>query len=108
MSTGVASQGSLRQRNVPRGKSASPAPPSSFTDNTLDSTIPQLESKAAGTETAHRITFSIITALAFLTRFWGIDHPNQVVFDEVHFGKVCRAPHISRALLQPGLLHYRY
>jgi dolichyl-phosphate-mannose-protein mannosyltransferase len=36
----------------------------------------------------YKIGFTIITALAFLTRFWGISHPNQVVFDEVHFGKV--------------------
>ncbi len=29
----------------------------------------------------------IITALAFFTRFYKLDHPNEVVFDEVHFGK---------------------
>lgn len=29
----------------------------------------------------------IVTVLAFLLRFWRIDHPDQVVFDEVHFGK---------------------
>ncbi|KXT14653.1 hypothetical protein AC579_3658 [Pseudocercospora musae] len=38
-------------------------------------------------DTDHTIAFSIITFLAFLTRFWGISHPDQVVFDEVHFGK---------------------
>lgn len=27
-----------------------------------------------------------MTALAFATRFWGISHPDSVVFDEVHFG----------------------
>lgn len=36
----------------------------------------------------YRVSFAIITALAFVTRFWGIGHPNEVVFDEVHFGKV--------------------
>lgn len=36
----------------------------------------------------HKIAFTIITILGFLTRFWGISHPDQVVFDEVHFGKV--------------------
>ncbi|GIZ40559.1 hypothetical protein CKM354_000389300 [Cercospora kikuchii] len=35
----------------------------------------------------HGIAFTIITILGFLTRFWGISHPDQVVFDEVHFGK---------------------
>lgn len=36
----------------------------------------------------HKIAFTLLTILGFLTRFWGISHPNQVVFDEVHFGKV--------------------
>ncbi|WOO79452.1 Dolichyl-phosphate-mannose--protein mannosyltransferase 4 [Vanrija pseudolonga] len=27
-----------------------------------------------------------LTALAAIVRFWGIKHPDQVVFDEVHFG----------------------
>ncbi|KAF3001541.1 hypothetical protein E8E13_009534 [Curvularia kusanoi] len=35
----------------------------------------------------YKIAITIITALAFVTRFWGITHPDQVVFDEVHFGK---------------------
>lgn len=35
----------------------------------------------------YKLAFTVITVLAFLTRFWGINHPNQVVFDEVHFGK---------------------
>ena len=39
-------------------------------------------------EWGYRIALAIITALAFVTRFWGIGHPNEVVFDEVHFGKV--------------------
>lgn len=42
----------------------------------------------------HRIAFTIITALGFFTRFWGISHPNQVVFDEVHFGKVRELMHM--------------
>jgi hypothetical protein len=33
------------------------------------------------------IALGIITALAFFTRFYKLDHPNEVVFDEVHFGK---------------------
>lgn len=31
----------------------------------------------------------VMTALAFATRFWMINYPDEVVFDEVHFGKVC-------------------
>jgi len=34
-----------------------------------------------------RIALGVITALAFFTRFYKLDHPNEVVFDEVHFGK---------------------
>ena len=41
----------------------------------------------------YKLAFGVITLLAFITRFWGIGHPNEVVFDEVHFGKVrCLAP----------------
>ena len=36
----------------------------------------------------YKAALAVITALAFITRFWGIGHPNEVVFDEVHFGKV--------------------
>ena len=36
----------------------------------------------------YRIALVIMTALAFATRFYKIDYPNEVVFDEVHFGKV--------------------
>ena len=36
----------------------------------------------------YKVALAVITILAFITRFWGIGHPNEVVFDEVHFGKV--------------------
>ena len=35
-----------------------------------------------------KLAIVVLTILAFFTRFYGITHPNQVVFDEVHFGKV--------------------
>nr|POF26217.1 dolichyl-phosphate-mannose--protein mannosyltransferase 4 [Quercus suber] len=35
----------------------------------------------------YKLALTVITLLALLTRFWGISHPDQVVFDEVHFGK---------------------
>ena len=37
----------------------------------------------------YKVAIGIISLLAFATRFTGISHPNEVVFDEVHFGKVC-------------------
>lgn len=34
------------------------------------------------------VAMAILTVLAFATRFYRIDYPAEVVFDEVHFGKV--------------------
>lgn len=34
------------------------------------------------------LAMTILTVLAFATRFYRIDYPDEVVFDEVHFGKV--------------------
>ena len=41
-----------------------------------------------GNEWDYKLAIAVITVLAFVTRFWGINHPDQVVFDEVHFGNV--------------------
>lgn len=78
-------QGGLRQRK-PREKSSSPDAVDRVSSKATEKHI-TVSTKAKG-ETAHKITFSLITLLAFATRFWGISHPNEVVFDEVHFGKV--------------------
>ena len=45
----------------------------------------------AGSQWDYRLALLIITIMAFATRFYGISHPNEVVFDEVHFGKVRRS-----------------
>lgn len=39
-------------------------------------------------ELSYRIAWAVVTVVAFVTRFWKISHPDEVVFDEVHFGKV--------------------
>ena len=44
----------------------------------------------------YKVAVVVITVLAFLTRFYGISHPDQVVFDEVHFGKVSTRNHILK------------
>lgn len=44
--------------------------------------------QGAAKEWDYKIAIAVITLLAFATRFTGISHPNEVVFDEVHFGKV--------------------
>lgn len=85
MATAATPQGSLRQRNVP-GSTRKPK------DGAVDldelAKAPNTATASTGPERDYQITFVLITALAFLTRFWGISHPNEVVFDEVHFGKV--------------------
>ncbi|KAK5127134.1 hypothetical protein LTR85_008494 [Meristemomyces frigidus] len=43
--------------------------------------------EAVTNEWDYKLALAVITVLAFVTRFWGISHPDQVVFDEVHFGK---------------------
>ena len=48
------------------------------------------ESKASlTTEWDYKLALVALTVLAFATRFWNISYPKEVVFDEVHFGKVC-------------------
>lgn len=88
-------QGSLRQRGV--------ASKQTLNDSTF---APEVEldklSKAAASprqtvqrgEIEHKIALTLVTILGFVTRFWGISHPDEVVFDEVHFGKV-RASHLA-------------
>ena len=55
-------------------------------DSRKDSTITEVVTS----EWDYKLALAVITLSAFITRFWGIGHPNEVVFDEVHFGKVCR------------------
>lgn len=79
-------QGSLRQRNVGSKKADSN---DLHPEVELDKVVKAAQQKAsAGGERDHSIALFFTTVLAFVTRFWGISHPNEVVFDEVHFGKV--------------------
>ena len=55
---------------------------------TLDN-LKHASKQAVTSEWDYKLALAVITVLAFVTRFWGISHPDQVVFDEVHFGKVC-------------------
>ena len=86
-------QGSVRKRKdlpiTPKTKDASSTGIAAPRDPDLDALVKaKLESGGTGAEWDYRIAITIITILAFITRFWGISHPNEVVFDEVHFGKV--------------------
>ncbi|OAQ72546.1 dolichyl-phosphate-mannose--protein mannosyltransferase 4 [Pochonia chlamydosporia 170] len=79
-------QGSLRQRNV--GPKRTDSNDSAAPEVELDKLAKAAMKKNTSTcERDHWAAFSLTTILAFVTRFWGISHPNEVVFDEVHFGK---------------------
>lgn len=85
-----APQGSLRQRNV--GKKNADSPSSSLNEKEIDKLVKAAsQKKKADNELDHKLALTLVTILAFVTRFWGISHPNEVVFDEVHFGKVSKA-----------------
>lgn len=102
-------QGSLRQRNV---ASSSPSRKAADAGANNEVELDKLVKAAAaqkktGSEWDHRIALTVMTILGFVTRFWGISHPNEVVFDEVHFGKVrfafrrpdLRCPHFILMLI---------
>jgi dolichyl-phosphate-mannose-protein mannosyltransferase len=79
---------SVRQRtgqNVKKTPSTSVYPRDTELNGFLDSRTP---TRGFGSEWDYKLGLAVITLLAFVTRFWGIGHPNEVVFDEVHFGKV--------------------
>lgn len=94
-------QGTLRQRNVgPVTKK--PSKDGASSDVELDKLVKAAAAKSsAGSERDYKAVFVIITALAFVTRFWGISHPDQVVFDEVHFGKVRMSRRVPASHLTP-------
>lgn len=83
--------GSVRKRkdaNVPtKAKDVFATGTAAPRDPDLDALV-KANVQKTGPEWDYRFALSIITLLAFITRFWGISHPNEVVFDEVHFGKV--------------------
>ncbi|KAL2144973.1 hypothetical protein VTI28DRAFT_8202 [Corynascus sepedonium] len=86
MATTSTPQGTLRQRNV--GVSTKKSKEGASPDVELDKLVKAAAEKSSkNSERDFKAVFVVITALAFLTRFWGISHPNEVVFDEVHFGK---------------------
>ena len=83
----------FRQRGGQKGKRSGTSPaPAPIQDKVLDQLVATQEKvKSSTSEWDYKLGLAIITGLAFLTRFWGINHPDQVVFDEVHFGKVSRS-----------------
>lgn len=87
MASTATPQGSLRQRNVPGSKKK--VGTGSGDDSELDVLVKSAkQASVADSAWDYKIALAVITVLAFISRFWGISHPNEVVFDEVHFGKV--------------------
>ena len=83
-------QQALRHRGEkPNKRKLTPEP--SAADDVFKSPAkpPPQAAKPKSSEWDYKLALVIITIAAFATRFYGISHPNQVVFDEVHFGKVC-------------------
>ncbi|KAH8786499.1 glycosyltransferase family 39 protein [Hyaloscypha finlandica] len=88
----MSQQGSVRKRKdgsvVGKAKEPVVTGITAHREPDLDALVKaNMEIKAPGVEWNYRIAITLITILAFVTRFWGISHPNEVVFDEVHFGK---------------------
>lgn len=100
-STATPQSSSLRQRNVPGSKKKGGS--GSGDDTELDTLVKSAkQASVADLEWDYKIVLAVITVLAFLSRFWGISHPNEVVFDEVHFGKVRRQ---SSPLREPARVY---
>ncbi|KAM5355933.1 hypothetical protein ACJ41O_002579 [Fusarium nematophilum] len=77
-------QGSLRQRSAPKKTSEDSFNPDIELDKLAKAGAQRASAQYDGD---YKLGLAAITSLAFITRFWGISHPNEVVFDEVHFGK---------------------
>lgn len=78
---------SVKQRGAAKKRATTPAADAVDKGTDVLSQIHQEAKAAASKDWDYRIALAVITLLAFATRFYGITHPNQVVFDEVHFGK---------------------
>ncbi|KOS16724.1 Dolichyl-phosphate-mannose--protein mannosyltransferase 4 [Escovopsis weberi] len=83
-------QGNLRQRHVASketdGSTTTTSAPEHDADKKLAKAAAQRGHRSKP-ERGHQLALTLVTILGFVTRFWGISHPNEVVFDEVHFGK---------------------
>ena len=78
----------LKQRGGSSKRATTPVPDSKKSVEDYLDTVQQKTKSAITDQWDYKVALAVITVLAFITRFYGITHPNQVVFDEVHFGKV--------------------
>ena len=76
-------------------------------DTTLDKVL-ESSKQAVTSEWDYKLALGIIVVVSFITRFFGISHPNEVVFDEVHFGKVGKLEKCTReAMSDPTCSSHR-
>lgn len=88
-----------------KGRSTTPAPEESSGTQELAQKVQKEVKTAVKSDWEYKLAFGIITAIAFATRFYAINFPDQVVFDEVHFGKVCTTQGEGlNALLTAGIV----
>jgi len=83
----------VKQQKQNKKKSASPETQSNGSVTGHDSTdilnVLQAQTKmAVKSQWEYKLALAVITLLALVTRFYHISYPDEVVFDEVHFGKV--------------------
>ena len=93
---------SVRQRGGQKDKKGASPMPEKISNGNINGVLKDTSNTLQSTVTSewdYKAALAVITVLAFITRFWGIGHPNEVVFDEVHFGKVrnAGAPPLRRA-----------
>lgn len=87
--SGRTSPNPLRQRRTPASRSSGYSEIDQDEDQ-VEFTNPRNRStveRFLETERASMVMLALLTLLAFALRFYKINHPDQVVFDEVHFGK---------------------
>lgn len=87
---------SLRQRGAKGEKKRAVTPLAE--DSKVNGQFEQAKQEAKSAITSewdYKLALAVITILAFVTRFWGITFPAEVVFDEVHFGKVSSKMNVS-------------
>ncbi|KZT09944.1 glycosyltransferase family 39 protein [Laetiporus sulphureus 93-53] len=88
--SGLASPGPLRQRKAGSHRSAAYTEVPQDEEPYIEPSNQRNRSAAETlleTEQASIAMVGLLTLLSFLLRFYRINHPDQVVFDEVHFGK---------------------
>ena len=96
---------SVRQRSGHNKKRGGHTENDEVVNGTVDhAASPSIQVKSSVVEAVtsdweYKVALAVITILALATRFYGITHPNQVVFDEVHFGKVSNATIYGRTII---------